>query len=84
MAANTGGRRCRPHYRTPLRFDTEEALREHRDLEYLRAAAEPRFERGHCRRVRERARKLDDVAHDYVAPDRVSHEEVHDAGLRTR
>jgi hypothetical protein len=65
MAAKTRGRRCRPHYRSPFWFGTEEALREHRELEYLRALGESRHGKAHTRRVRERARKLDRVGCDF-------------------
>ena len=60
MPSHPHGRpRCRPQFRTPLRFDTTEQLIVHRELEYLRAAALPRGTKGRVKRVRERARKLD-------------------------
>jgi hypothetical protein len=63
MAWHSHGRpRCRPQFRTPLRFDSTEQLLVHRELEYLRAAALPRDMKGRAKRVRERARKLDQAA----------------------
>lgn len=59
MHVHRGGRPCRPHCRSPLRFDTDEQLREHRELEYLRTAALPRGAKGRSRRLKVRGRKLD-------------------------
>jgi hypothetical protein len=56
------GRQCRPHFRTPLRFETHEQLVAHRELEYLRTAALPRRAKGRAKRLRERGRKLDAAA----------------------
>jgi hypothetical protein len=53
------GRPCRPHFRTRLRFQNNEALVAHRELELLRAAALPRGRKGRAKRIRERSRKLD-------------------------